>query len=190
MQKQLFQIALVLLLIGILPYCKRANKLTQLESEYVSILSSFNLWKIEQIKSGIFLVSDSCNSNVVSRGNFVGPNMGIPLDLDISYTDINQDGKLDGLILFRPDQCDGGNALINSQVKLLVLSSTYKYIIDDKFMNLFESQYGKGWFILDNATEGTIYGTYFEYTQSDGRCCPSIRRKISIDFRSRKLEFE
>ncbi len=189
-RKYSFIVCPVILLIGLLPFCKKANKLTQLESEYVNILNSFNQWKMEQIREGVFLVGDSCNFEVVSRDGSVGSIMGIPFDLDISYTDINQDGKVDGLVLFRPNQCDGGNALMNIQIKLLILSSPNKYIVDDKFMNVFESQNGKGWFILDNATEGTIYGTYYEYTETDGRCCPSIRRKISIYFSSKKLEFE
>jgi hypothetical protein len=115
--------------------------------------------------------------------------MGIPDDIDIFFTDINNDDKLDALVTFRPTQCDGGNALMNAQIRVLVLSSGTSYVTDDKLVDKIESHLKKGWLNIESASSGTFLGTYYEYKDSDGRCCPSIKRPIEIDYKTKKLTF-
>jgi hypothetical protein len=116
--------------------------------------------------------------------------MGIPEDINISFTDINDDGKLDGLVTFLPDHCDGGNALMNTQIRVLILSNAANYIADDQFLDNIQQRLKKGWVIIHAVQGGTFYGTYYEYKQTDGRCCPSIKKDLSIDYKTRKINFD
>jgi hypothetical protein len=162
---------------------------THSKSEYNAIMLQFEHWKADQYLEGIYATEDDCSFDSVSKEDYKGPTMGIPDDLDISYTDINGDSKLDAIIVFNPVQCDGGNALMNVQIRVLVLSGKAFYTVDDVYFKKIESRLDKGWLIIDKAVEGSFYGTYFEYRESDGRCCPSIRRPVLIEYKTQKLEF-
>jgi hypothetical protein len=77
--------------------------------------------------------------------------MGIPTDIHISFTNINNDNKLDALITFNPTQCDGGNALMNAQIRVLIMSNAAGYVTDDSYIDKIESQFKKGWVIIEGA---------------------------------------
>jgi hypothetical protein len=62
-------------------------------------------------------------------------------------------------------------------------------VTDDNFIDKIEAKLKRGWLIIESAGGGTFYGTYYEYRDSDGRCCPGIRRPFEIDYKTRKLEF-
>ena len=161
----------------------------QAKSEYAPILNKFEQWKAIQYKKGTYETEKRCNMDTVTKDDYKGAGIGIPKDIDISFTDINNDGKLDAIVTFHPDQCDGGNALMNAQTRVLILSNGTTYVTDDTFIDKIESRYKKGWLNIDNATEGTFFGTYYEYKDTDGRCCPSVRRPIQIDYKTKKMTF-
>ena len=114
---------------------------------------------------------------------------GIPKDISIHFSDINGDNKLDALITFNPVQCDGGNAMMNAQSSVLVLSKGPVWITDDKYIENIESK-KDGWLSVNGVVGGTIFGTYYEYKEDDGRCCPSIKKQFSIDYKTKKLDLE
>lgn len=165
-------------------------KLTaQSKSEYVQLLNKFEQWKSIQYKKGVYATEKNCNLDTMTKEGYKGPTMGIPNDIDISFTDINNDNKLDAIVTFSPDQCDGGNALMNAQIRVLILSNNAGYIIDDTYIDKIETRFKKGWFNIEKASYGTFFGTYYEYKETDGRCCSSIRRPFTIDYKTKKLEF-
>jgi len=167
-----------------------SNKLmAQSKTDYVQILNKFEQWKSTQYKKELYATEKNCIPDTVTKTGYKGPTMGIPKDIDISFTDINLDNKLDAIVTFNPDQCDGGNALMNAQIRVLILSSGATYITDDSYIDKIETRLKKGWLRIEKATEGTFYGTYYEYKEMDGRCCPSIRRPFTIDYKTKKLEF-
>ena len=157
------------------------------KSEYAQIINKFEQWKVIQYKKGTYETKKRCNMDTVSKEGYNGPGVGIPKDMDISFTDINNDGKLDAIVTFHLDQCDGGNALMNAQIRVLILSNGITYVTDDTFIDKIESRFKKGWLNIESATEGTFFGMYYEYKDTDGRCCPSVRRPIQIDYKTRKL---
>jgi hypothetical protein len=163
--------------------------LAQSKNEYILILNKFEQWKSMQFKKGVYATENKCNPDTVIKKGYHGPTIGIPNDIDISFTDINNDNKLDAIITFNPDQCDGGNALMNAQIRVLILSSKAAYTTDDTYIDKIESGLKKGWLNIEKATYGTFFGTYYEYKEADGRCCPSIRRPFTIDYKTNKLEF-
>jgi len=175
---------------GILFLLGLSCKLTaQSKSQYSQILSKFEQWKSTQFKKGIYATEKSCNLDTMTKEGYKGPTMGIPRDIDISFTDINNDNKLDAIVTFNPDQCDGGNALMNAQIRILILSSGAAYVTDDTYIDKIETRFKKGWFGIEKASYGTFFGTYYEYKETDGRCCPSIRRPFTIEYKTKKLEF-
>jgi len=162
----------------------------QSKSEYVQIVNKFEQWKNDQYKKGNYATEKNCNTDTVLKDGYKGPEMGIPADITVAFTDINSDNKLDAIITFTPDQCDGGNALMNVQIRVLVLSSSKGYTADDSYIDKIEEQLKKGWLIVEGALGGYFYGTYYEYRDSDGRCCPSIKKQFSIDYKTKKLTFD
>jgi len=162
----------------------------QSKSEYAQILNKFEEWKKDQYKKGNYATEKKCDPDTVLKAEYKGPEMGIPTDIHISFTNINDDSKLDAVITFNPVQCDGGNALMNAQIRVLVLSNAAGYATDDSYIDKIESQFKKGWIIINGASYGSFYGTYYEYKDSDGRCCPSIKKPFSIDYKTKKLTFD
>ena len=162
----------------------------QSKSEYVQIVNKFEQWKNDQYKKGNYATEKNCNADTVLKDGYKGPGMGIPTDIHVSFTDINSDNKLDAIITFNPDQCDGGNALMNAQIRILVLSGSKGYTADDSYIDKIERQLKKGWLNIEGAFGGHFYGTYYEYRDSDGRCCPSIKKQFSIDYKTKKLTFD
>jgi hypothetical protein len=165
------------------------NLTAQSKNEYVQILNKFEQWKYTQYKNGVYAAEKNCNLDIVSKDGYKGPTMGIPKDTDISFTDINNDNKLDAIVTFNPYQCDGGNALMNAQIRVLILSNNVGYITDATYIDKIETRLKKGWFHIERASYGTLFGTYYEYKEIDGSCCPSIRRPFTIDYKTKKLEF-
>jgi hypothetical protein len=162
----------------------------QSKSEYTQIVNKFEEWKKDRYKKGIYATERNCDPDTVLKAGYKGPEMGIPIDIHISFTNINDDNKLDAIITFNPVQCDGGNALMNAQIRVLILSNSADYAADDSYIDKIESQLKKGWIIIDGALYGSFYGTYYEYKDSDGRCCPSIKKPFSIDYKTKKLTFD
>jgi hypothetical protein len=157
--------------------------------EQKEIVSQFNLWKSRQYQDAVFATENNCNPDSSVKHGDKGPVMGIPKEIQILYADINQDGKTDGLILFSPDQCDGGNALMFAQIRVLILSGRNGYTTDDKYIDNKERLVKKGWLNITRVSDCSFYGIYFEYQKTDGRCCPGIQRDISINFKTGKLTF-
>lgn len=159
----------------------------QSTSEYKKIVGKFEQWKSIQYKNGKYETQKRCHLDTVLADSYTGPGIGIPDEIDIFFTEINGDNKLDALITFHPDQCDGGNALMNAQVRVLIVSSGGSYITDDNFVEKIEKNFKTGWLNIERAADGTFYGTYYEYKDGDGRCCPSIRKAVEINYKTKKL---
>lgn len=162
----------------------------QTTAAYTQILTRYEQWKAAQYKAGNYATPANCKMEVVIKESYKGPQAGIPNDISVHYSDINGDNKMDALITFNPIQCDGGNAGMNIQSRVLILSKGAVWITDDKYIDNIEAKIDKGWMSVSGVTGGTIFGTYYEYKEDDGRCCPSIKKQFSIDFKTKKLEFE
>ena len=161
----------------------------QTNVEYTKILTRYEQWKAAQYKAGNYATPGNCKMEIVIKEGYKGPVAGIPKDISIHYSDINGDKKLDALVSFNPVQCDGGNAMMNVRSTVLILSKGTIWITDDKYMENIESK-KDGWLSVNGVLGGTIFGTYYEYKEDDGRCCPSIKKQFSIDYKTRKLELE
>lgn len=162
---------------------------SQTTGEYTQILSRYEQWKAAQYRAGNYATPGNCKMSIVTKDGYKGPAAGIPKDISIHYSDINGDGKWDALITFRPVQCDGGNAMMNAQSSLLILSKAAGWTTDDKYISNIEGK-KDGWFSVSGVAEGTIYGTYYEYAPDDGRCCPSIKKSFTIDYKTKELTID
>lgn len=161
----------------------------QTASEYTQIMTRYEQWKALEYKNGNYEIPSKCKVEIVTKDSYKGPNVGIPKDIQVSFTDINGDKKMDALITFSPEQCDGGNALMNSEERVLILSKGAAYVTDNAFFTKIEDGLEKGWLHITSASFGQFYGTYFEYKDDDGRCCPSIKKDFYIDYKTKKLEY-
>lgn len=159
------------------------------QDPYLLIIQKFKQWKALQYKAGKYATEKACNPDSVLKEDYAGAEMGIPQDISVDYCDLNIDNRLDALITFNPQQCDGGNALMNAQSRVLILSKGTGYVVDDSMVDKIEEKLKKGWLIIESASYGSLYGTYYEYRESDGRCCPSIKRPFTIDYKTRKLTY-
>src|SRR5262245_9066227 len=92
-----------------------ASAISQSKSDYSRIISKFELWKMGQIKKGNYESAQRCNPDTVLSPGYKGPDAGFPNDVNIFFAYINGDDKIVALITFQPNQCDGGNALMNAQ---------------------------------------------------------------------------
>jgi hypothetical protein len=174
----------------LLVFCGVSNVIfAQSPDEYIQILQKYRQWKETQYKNKTYAREKDCNVDSILKMGDEGPSTGIPKDIDISFTLINSDNKIDALITFYPVDCDGGNALMKDQVRLLFLSTNSTYDIDEALINKIEKQFSKGWFNINGASNGAFYGDYYEYKDSDPGCCPSIHKSFSLDYKSNKITF-
>lgn len=178
----------VILLLVILAFSSRL--IAQSATEYSQLLNRFEQWKAVQYQSGKYSTPANCKAEVMRRAGYKGPETGIPKDMAVYYTDINGDKKLDALISFNPQQCDGGNALMNAQVNVLVLSKAGAYSVDETYFDKVEATLKSGWITIQGAAGGSFHGTFTDYKDDDPRCCPSVKKEFSLDYKTKKLEYQ
>ena len=187
-------------LIALIVSCKTEIKKNSMDSiTQQKIRTAFDDWAEEEIKKGTFFAQDSCSPSYYYMKDSLGleavTGFAIPLNdssrIDIYYADLNADNTKDALITFSPDQCDGGNAGMWIQYQILVLSQGDKYVVIDDYFDQFYNEpiLGSGFFHLDSADTKTVFGTYFNFMNDDGRCCPSIQRPIKIDLEKNEFNY-
>ena len=141
------------------------------------------------MKRGEYLSFENCNLEFVAKEGYNGPTMGIPNDIRTCFTNLNDDEIIDAIITFDLTNCGGGN-MNTEEIRILVLSEKDDYIIEDKYFTKFHSYFNKGLMTIDKASYGMFIGSYYQYKNSDARCCPSIRKSFTIDFQSSELLFQ
>lgn len=107
-----------------------------------------------------------------------------------SYGDINRDGTEDALVVFNPEQCDGGNASMNIQIAVLILSANNgsNYIVDHKKLEHIKGVPTDMWTTFQRVkSDGKIVGTAYGYKPTDGRCCPSRHATFTYTYPNNKL---
>ena len=156
---------------------------------------TFDNWAKEQIEKGIYFAKDSCNCEYYKMKDSLGLEAvfgyAIPWDsseIHIYYAILNADSIIDALITFPIYQCDGGNATMWHQEQILVLSQGSDYVVIDNYFHKFGTNL-TGFFHLDSAATKTVFGTYYEFTDNDGRCCPSIQKPIKIDLKKNEFKY-
>jgi len=182
----------ILLLFLIIAFANQRSQ-SQTTSGHKFILDLYEDWKSDQIANRTYVSLKDCTIDaVINDDNH--PLQGIPDEFVISYALINDDGVLDALVTFSPQQCDGGNAMMNAQSSVLILSEGAGYIWDDTFIDDVVRKYNQstrtwGLFWIDRASGGTLFGTYSAYKDEDPRCCPSIKRKFHLSYATKELTF-
>lgn len=179
---------------------KTSNRLPSIKDQKDTIVQLFEEWKKEQVKNGSYLADKYCNQEWMlkqyDRPDFEIlniPTMGFPLEKEsfgFSFSDINQDGRLDGMVTFDPVECDGGKALMWYSVHVLIISENEKYKITDTvdFSNFGNTAFdSSGIYQIGKISGQKVYGTYIEFLPDDLPGWPSIFREVIFDFPSRKL---
>ena len=159
------------------------------------IKAAFDNWAETEMQKGVFFAIDSCNWDYYVMRDSLGletvSGFAIPNDsseIHYYYADLNGDNKKDALITFTPCQCDGGNSAMWVQYQLLVLSQGDKYFVIDNYFEKYET--GSVFFHLDSVAPNTVFGTCFEFTDNDARCCPSIQRPIKINLDKNEIDWK
>lgn len=171
-----------------------------IQAQKDTIIQLFEQWKIDQVKAGNWVSEENCNGEYMQkqydRPDFESldlPIMGFQTEKEgygYSFGDLNQDGKLDGMVSFQPQQCDGGNGSMWTITDVLILSDKNSYKITDtidfsEFDNTaFDSS---GFYQISYISGQKVYGQFIQFLEDDGHCCPSINRDVIFDFPSRKL---
>ena len=146
----------------------------QQKSKHQKIISTFENWKSTQISLG----------NYQAKNDELGQEF--PDEIQVFYTDLNQDENVDAIICFNPILLEGGNALMNVQEKLMVVSKNENYELDDSTLSNLEKTLKTGWIHVSNASNGIISGDYYDYKSNDGQCCPSIHKQVDISLNKKK----
>ncbi|MBD2722660.1 hypothetical protein [Hymenobacter armeniacus] len=156
----------------------------------------FDRWQQAQLAAGRFTLPDSCASYRKRLDEHPDEDMEeqyafpVPEEIRYSYADLNQDGTLDGLMTFTPEQCDGGNGSMWSQEAVLLLSHGSGYQLNDtlRLDQLVASAPPQdGFYHVDSIASNRIYGHYFEFGPGSGHCCPSLTQAVTFDYRLRKI---
>ena len=147
----------------------------QQKSKHQKIINTFENWKNKQISLG----------NYQAKNCELG--QGFPDEIIVFYTDLNQDENVDAIICFNPILFGGGNALMNAQEKLMIVSKNENYEVDDTTLSNLERTLKSGWIHVTNASNGIISGDYYDYKKNDGRCCPSIHKQLEMNVKNKKV---
>ena len=190
------------LLISCNTFVKRTNtnvvQVTQGEKD--TIIALFEQWKQDQVADGNWVSEENCNPEWMlaqyEREDFEElniPMLGFETEKEgylYSFGDINLDGKPDGMVSFAPRQCDGGNGLMWLVTNVLLISDSSSYQITDTVdFNVFKNadfNYS-GFYSIDSISGRRVYGTYIQFLEDDGHCCPSIQEQVIFDYPKRKL---
>jgi len=161
----------------------------------VQILKNiFAEWQKNEIKKKLFWANDSCNPDwiILHPTDTSGIVWSFPdnTSFKFSYADINNDGKIDQLVTFTPEQCDGGNGSMWTQIEVLTISNHNQYtttstLSDGNFSYLGKDTSGFYWF--DSIGVNKIYGRYLKFKNTDGHCCPSIIKPEILDYDTNKV---
>jgi hypothetical protein len=167
------------------------------DSDRKSLVKLFEDWKKDQIANGEFWPKDSCKPDIVMSPRYddePNPIYGFPDEQNIvfSYADLNSDGQIDQIVIFQPDQCDGGNGSMWSQSQILMLSRNGQYkTIELNRNNLFPlpAKDDAGFIFYDSIAPNKLYGTYYKFLDKDGHCCPSVVKQAVFDYRKMHWDF-
>lgn len=158
-----------------------------------NIETAFNNWVEKQIDAGEFFGADSCKPeyfvDLDTLPEFAYAALGVPSgseSIEIYEIDLGNDSLPDALILFYPDQCDGGNASRWIQYQLLAISGEDGYFIQDSYFRQFSTE--KGFIHFSKAEGEIIYGYYYEFYEDDAPCCPSVKRPLKLNLRTNLME--
>lgn len=168
----------------------------EIVSEKNTIRQIFFNWQSQEIKAHHFWAKDSCNYEFIDKHEFNGTiheMFGFPDSSEIKFLfgDLNNDGYLDGLVTFTPKQCDGGNASMWDQYNIQIVSDKDNYNIKTDYQagtSLSIGSTDEGFYWLDSIVNNKLLGTYYQFKDGDGRCCPSIVKRIVIYYDTKKIE--
>lgn len=154
------------------------------------ITDTFNQWLLEQTKKGVFFGKDSCNIDFIIKHNINTMPLMIPDSTNTGFWfgDVNGDKKKDGLVTFIADLCDGGNGAMWTQYQVLVLSNDSGYSVNDSFFDSLGSGF-EGFIHADSLSVNTFFGTYIEFKEGDGHCCPSIKEEFTVTYTNPVIQF-
>lgn len=172
--------------LGILTFC--FAQMTQAQSEYVQIADAFDYWKNEQLQIGTYAALNRCNPDSIpaSEGR-----LSIPNDIIISFSDINNDSLLDGLVVFEPVYCDGSVGKKWVQHQVLILSSPEGYRPDGNFFEAIKAANttDKIACYFDRLQDGLIMGTLYERGYYDEECCRSVTKPCFMFLNDTELRY-
>jgi hypothetical protein len=167
----------------------RVNGQSPQHAEYARIFETFNAWKEKKFQEGMYADAKKCSPDTVSQTGYTGPGIGVPEELNISFSDLNHDNIIDALITFTVDQCDESNTAKSIQRQVLVLSNGNSYDVDEKYFEKITSSLKKGWITVEHASFGRIHGSFHDFKNSNDRIA-STSRNFSVVYPKEKLEFD
>jgi hypothetical protein len=173
--------------------CKQVSPSGKDQTEQSKIKSCFNTWVSNEIAAGRYWAMDSCNVEYFKKyknTSRVDHAVGIPDSSKIrfSFSDVNKDGVLDGLVTFNPVFCDCRERNGWTQYQFLVLSLKNSFAVNDTFFSSIGNTL-KGFYQLSGIENEKFTGIYYEFHEGEVQCCPTIERPIAISYKTRELEF-
>ena len=99
--------------------------------------------------------------------------------------DIDGDKQKDVFVSFAVEGIGGGNFSMLYQA--LFVKKTKGYILAAERSNCSTGTASGSCFVPASMSRGKILGEILEYAESDGACCPSIKRKTTLLLRNGKL---
>ena len=153
---------------------RKIKPILQVDEEHTTYLTAMTAWRESKLKlKGIVGTIEECHlDGLVSVLEATGSN-------PTAIGDLNDDGVPDAIFRAQLSVCFG-NA--ESVFYILTVSSAdgFRYIeLDDpEIANV----------AFEKIENGRLIGISYEYLPDDPRCCPSIQKTISYDFRKKEIE--
>lgn len=104
----------------------------QYRSDKMRIWQQFIKWKEQRIESGEYFSEADYKTDAITWEDYTGISRIIPDNVNISFSDLNNDGKTDGIVEFTAMQYDDSDeTLMSSRERIQILSTDNDYIIVD-----------------------------------------------------------
>jgi hypothetical protein len=173
------------LILGFFSTINSSYSQTAPANPYTKLIVKYNEWLEKQYQLGNYVRPSKCNMNNESASD----GEGISEDIQVYYSDMNNDSKIDAVITLSPYLCSGGNALMHSQITIIILTSGSSFYVDDKLIPNLEKNLTSGWYNINGASYGTIFGNFTDFSEDDAHCCPSLKKPFQINYITKKLEY-
>ncbi len=193
MIKSIRDVAVVLGILFFTMGCSRVNPAGKDLTEQSKIKTFFNTWVSKETAAGRYWAMDSCNVAFFKKyksESHVDHAVEIPdsSKISFSFSDVNKDGVLDGLVTFNPVFCDCTEGNSWTQYQFLVLSIKNSFAVNDTFFTSIGNTL-KGFYQLTGIENEKFTGIYYEFHEGEAHCCPAVERPIAISYQTRELEF-
>lgn len=175
------------------------SQIKSLSTDFEKMNLLFEKWKTDQVKLGN--LKNNCSEFNLEKWTEETRFGLIQNQFDVSFADINGDGKIDGLFKISYSDCAQGNGDVGTPkfTEVLIVSNPKGYQIDEYIINHLKVTFKK--FKLKHTknpseriydlkiTKNNILGNFILWREDDCYACSSLKGWINIDLITNLITF-